>query len=535
MQVTLHRKPHRGSGILGAPSPSSARSLLEVVLPLRVQQGAIAPPIRKALAIGCAIITTSCSHAIPLQSQETPRGPIQYTLHTPATPAKHHVILAHGFLRSPHTMHHLAAALAEHGIETACIQLKRSTPFNGNHAENARDIIALRQALGWESATYAGFSAGGLSALLAAADDPACENLLLFDPVDHKNLGKTAAPKIQIPTLAILGRPGPGNAHRNASPMLDRIASCRTLEIPAATHCDFEARPSALCHLFTASKPDQERTANLHKTLARESIRLVNQNGRHPETTLPAGTASPDVIRTALAGRDASVVFIDCGSGKTTAFPCGQTNEPLPPCSTFKIVNALIGLETGILTSPDQPFYQWDGVERSIPGWNQDLTLKQAFTTSCVPAFQDLARRIGAERMQNWLDRLGYGNRDISVGIDVFWLPAKDRKTLLISAREQAEFIRRLVRGELPVAEKSITMLRELMAQPSTFPGKLHAKTGSGSNEDGAFNLGWFVGFVEAADNNTLAFACFARGENVMSKDARNLIDAIFTQTTSIP
>lgn len=218
-----------------------------------------------------SLLAISCSHAAPLLKQETSRGPIQYTLHTPKTPVRHHVILAHGFLRTPETMDHIADSLAEVGIETACIKLKRSTPWNGNHAGNACDMIALRESLGWKNVTYAGFSAGGLSALIAASQDPACAKLLLFDPVDPASLGKDAAAKIRIPALAFLGKPGPGNANRNATAMLAVISGCRIIEIPTATHCDFEARPSALCHRLTGSKPDAARTADVHKTLLRES------------------------------------------------------------------------------------------------------------------------------------------------------------------------------------------------------------------------------------------------------------------------
>lgn len=223
-----------------------------------------------AIAIG--ILTASCSHAQQMLKQETPRGPIQYTLHSPETPTRQHLILAHGFLRSPQTMHHLAAAFAKDGIETACIKLKRSTPLNGNHAENARDLIALREALGWKTVTYAGFSAGGLSALIAASEDEACTKLLLLDPVDQATQGQKAAPKIRIPTLAILGKPGPGNANRNATPMLESIANHRIHPIPEATHCNFEASPSALCHRLTGSLPDPARTTAVHEILLKESL-----------------------------------------------------------------------------------------------------------------------------------------------------------------------------------------------------------------------------------------------------------------------
>ena len=112
-----------------------------------------------------------------------------------------------------------------------------------------------------------------------------------------------------------------------------------------------------------------------------------------------------------------------------------------------------IGLEEGLVASPEQSFYEWDGVERSIPAWNQDLSLREAFQASCVPAFQQLARRIGPDRMQKWIEKIGYGNRDISAGIDVFWLPAKGRQTILISPKEQARLIQRIIAGDVPMSE----------------------------------------------------------------------------------
>jgi pimeloyl-ACP methyl ester carboxylesterase len=234
-------------------------------------------------ALSLCLFSTACSHSAPLSKIETTRGEIGYTLHSPDTAAKQRVILAPGFLRNADTMEHLAKALVADGIETACISLKRSTPLNGNHAENARDMIALRKALGWKNATYAGFSAGGLSALLAASQDPACVKLVLLDPVDHKNIGFEAASQASVPTLAMLGKPGPGNANRNAAAMLAAIPHCHLVEVPDASHCDFEAQPSVLCHFFTGSKPDATRTAAVHEAIFSGSSRfLKNQTASKP-------------------------------------------------------------------------------------------------------------------------------------------------------------------------------------------------------------------------------------------------------------
>jgi len=168
-------------------------------------------------------------------------------------------------------------------------------------------------------------------------------------------------------------------------------------------------------------------------------------------------------IQEAMKDRTGAFVIIDCTSGEITDFDSKASAEKLPPCSTFKIWNALLAIEEGILSSPEQLFYRWDGIHREITAWNQDLNLRDAFQASCVPAFQTLANRLGPDRMNRWLDIIGYGDKNTSAGIDAFWLPAPDRRTILISPKEQAELLRKLVSGKLPVKPTSLQTLKDLM------------------------------------------------------------------------
>ncbi len=128
--------------------------------------------------------------------------------------------------------------------------------------------------------------------------------------------------------------------------------------------------------------------------------------------------------------------------------------------------------------------------------------------------------------MQSWIDRIGYGDKDISAGIDAFWLPAPGRKTILISPMEQALLMRKLLKGELPFSESSISVLKELMLIEKTEGGDLYGKTGSGTDARGIFTLGLFVGFVESKGKKCV-FACCVSGENVMSKQARSMVESI--------
>jgi len=199
----------------------------------------------------------------------------------------------------------------------------------------------------------------------------------------------------------------------------------------------------------------------------------------------------------------------------------------LAPCSTFKIWNTLIGLECGLISKPEEKFYFWDGKKRSIEDWNQNLTLKEAFKVSCVPAFKDLAKKIGLENMKIWIDKISFGNKNISAGIDCFWLPQEDGNEIKITPLEQAKLLAKFINKQLPFSEKSEKILKELMKEKETIHGIFYGKTGSAADSSGNYTLGWFIGFVES-QGETFAFACAIKGK--MGKDARAIMEAILSK-----
>lgn len=242
--------------------------------------------------------------------------------------------------------------------------------------------------------------------------------------------------------------------------------------------------------------------------------------------TPPVLSLPDDVVRSVFAGRHGCLVVINCANGARYQYPTHGTDEQLAPCSTFKIWNTLIGLENGIITSANEPFYTWDGVTRPIPEWNHNLTVQEAFQASCVPAFQALARTIGTVRMQQWIDTLEYGDRNISAGIDVFWLPEKGRTPILISPDAQAQLIVKLVTGKLPCSAHSLAVLKEIMRLKQTAHGTLYGKTGTA--DPSVEYIGWFVGYVES-HGETYAFACLLKEKGAIGKDARAVVEKIFS------
>lgn len=239
---------------------------------------------------------------------------------------------------------------------------------------------------------------------------------------------------------------------------------------------------------------------------------------------MPGSMLMMPSVESIFAGREGTLVVM-C-DGKTGIYSPPIAEKQFAPCSTFKIWNTLIGLENGIISSADEPFYTWDGEKRFIAEWNKNLTLKQAFQVSCVPAFQELARKIGPERMQAGLDSIGYGDRNISAGIDVFWLPEANRKTILITPLEQAKLMDKLAAGKVPFTRKSQDVLREIMTARTTLRGTLFGKTGSSGNGADGNSIGWYVGYIES-NGKTYAFACLLSGLDVMGKDARAIVEAV--------
>ncbi|HEY5565109.1 MAG TPA: class D beta-lactamase [Rhodothermia bacterium] len=163
------------------------------------------------------------------------------------------------------------------------------------------------------------------------------------------------------------------------------------------------------------------------------------------------------------------------------------------PASTFKIFSALVALETGVIPDEETTF-KWDSVERRVPGWNRDHDLSSAIRASAVWYFQELARRIGPGRMQQWIDAVGYGNRDITGEPDAFWLTGSIR----ISPLEQIQFLGRLYKNELPFSQRSMDIVKRILILEETPHWTLRGKTGWGDVADE--QVGWFVGYVEKPD-----------------------------------
>ena len=228
-----------------------------------------------------------------------------------------------------------------------------------------------------------------------------------------------------------------------------------------------------------------------------------------------------------FAGREGCFVLYDAQADNYLRYNPQGCAERFSPCSTFKIANSLVALQTSVATGPEFSL-KWDGVKRPIASWNQDHTMRSAMSNSVVWFYQELARRIGAERMAGYVRRLDYGNRDTSGGITNFWLDS----TLLISVEEQVAFLRRLWADSLPVRKDAQTITRELMELSRSADGRiLYGKTGTaGDAKADIARLGWFVGCVARGERRVF-FATRITGEREASgTQARKITEGILNR-----
>lgn len=205
-------------------------------------------------------------------------------VYRPAGPPRGAAVLSHGFTRSRTTMGGHAQALAEAGIVAVTPDLPFTFDFHGNARGLAELVAWLRagsaQAPAVERVVLVGFSAGGLSSLLAAST-PGVAGYVGLDPFDRTlpddggAIGRNAAPA--IPTEAVLLRAPPSrcNAEAVAAPwatLLPRVVHDEV--VAGASHCDFEAPSDWMCRLACGA-PDPARQQRVREVLLEAAKRWL--------------------------------------------------------------------------------------------------------------------------------------------------------------------------------------------------------------------------------------------------------------------
>ncbi|PXY38982.1 class D beta-lactamase [Flavobacterium cheongpyeongense] len=244
---------------------------------------------------------------------------------------------------------------------------------------------------------------------------------------------------------------------------------------------------------------------------------IINVNAQ-TKTTAPAEVVVPEFgkILDSLKIKG-SVLIFDLGKNSFYSNDFTWAKKGHLPASTFKIPNSIIALETGVVKN-DSVVFKWNGEKRSQKAWEQDLTFKKAFQVSCVPCYQEIARGIGLKRMKSYLKKLAYNTMVFGPAtIDNFWLQGESK----ISQLQQIDFLRRLYFSELPISDRTQSIMKDIMEIEKTDQYVLRGKTGWGFNNK--IDNGWIVGYIEKDDKVYFFATNIEPGESFKIDDFRTV------------
>ena len=204
-------------------------------------------------------------------------------------------------------------------------------------------------------------------------------------------------------------------------------------------------------------------------------------------------------------GLNGTAVVYDASEGQYTVYNQELAETRRPPCSTFKIISSLIALENKIII-PENSTRTWSGEIFWNEDWNRDINFSEAFRTSCVWYFRQVVDDIGKERMQRELDKLRYGNCDISDwegtlntnsdnrALTGFWIES----SLLISPKEQTEVMERIFGDDSEYSQETQEQLKKVMLVEDQDAAELsiYGKTGQGATAEATVDA-WFTGFAD--------------------------------------
>lgn len=165
------------------------------------------------------------------------------------------------------------------------------------------------------------------------------------------------------------------------------------------------------------------------------------------------------------------------------------------PNSTYKIYDALFGLEEGVITPADS-FIAWNGKNYPFEAWNADQTLQSAMNASVNWYFQSVDKQLGADTLYSYIQEIGYGNEDMSGDFSIYWMES----TLEISPIEQVELLTKLYNNNFDFSPENINVVKDSIRLSSSDTRTFYGKTGTG-RVDGQDVNGWFIGFIETEDN----------------------------------
>lgn len=207
-------------------------------------------------------------------------------------------------------------------------------------------------------------------------------------------------------------------------------------------------------------------------------------------------------IRSEFNGVNGCAVIYDPKENKYSYYNQNMSEQEVSPYSTFKIISTLIGMQNEVIESETSTI-NYNGTQYPNSEWNQNLTLQEAFQSSCIWYFRQIIDQVGKDEVEKELKALSYGNADVSQwngsninpfdDLNGFWLGS----SLKISPLKQVQVLSEVFEGRSLYSKEAIDVLKNIMLVEDSDAQKIYGKTGTGPDGEG-----WFVGFGEREEAN---------------------------------
>ena len=218
-----------------------------------------------------------------------------------------------------------------------------------------------------------------------------------------------------------------------------------------------------------------------------------------------------------FSGYEGSFVLYSQRDNKWQIYNMDRATLRTAPNSTYKIYDALFGLEEGVIT-PEDSFMAWNGTEYPFETWNTDHNLYSAMESSVNWYFQEIDNRLGASAIRNYVDKIGYGNETINSNLASYWMQG----ALKISPVEQVGLLTDLYNNRFHFAPENVDAVKESICLFSSENKSFYGKTGTG-RIDGQDVDGWFIGYIETADNTYFFATNIQATENATGSKASEI------------
>lgn len=214
-------------------------------------------------------------------------------------------------------------------------------------------------------------------------------------------------------------------------------------------------------------------------------------------------------LSTYFDGFDGSFVLYDSSNEQYQIHSRKMSQQRVSPDSTYKIYSALFALESNVIT-PHSNGKDWNDVIYPYKEWNKDQNLSTAISHSVNWYFKSIDQELGKEQLQYYFDKINYGNKNLTAGLDNYWMES----SLKISPIEQVKVLSELGENKYDFKDSNIDAIKEALLIDRQADGELYGKTGTGAINGKDVN-GWFIGFVTKSDR-TYYFAA-----NIQNKNGR--------------